>query len=83
MAYRRPKNSVWVYYDDDSKTFNVDVLIADDQEATRRTSELQRKGRRVRSQTYDLVTDRNGQLSIEYYKRNAPAGYRYDPDLRW
>jgi len=83
MSARKPRYFLLTYYDDEAKTINVIGPITDDESITKKTVELRAKGRRVRVSTTEPQMDVKKVPSIRDYLKNAPAGYKHDPNLRW
>lgn len=83
MGVRKPRYFLVYYYDDEARTFNATGPITDDRAVTDRTVELQKTGRRVRISTSTPEKDLSKVPSPQTCTTQGPAGYKYDPTLRW
>ena len=82
---RKRQFCIFVYLDDDKRTYNPGVIISDpkaEDELCKATCDLQDKGRNVRMFALPVVDDIKKLPPLGEFVE-GPEGYTYDPSLRW
>lgn len=74
-----------VFYDDEIKTFNIEgpVTNFDDIYYTKKTSQLQKQGRKVRISYTKLEKKKEDVCPIEPLIKEGITNFKYDPNLKW
>ncbi len=72
-----------IYYDDDNKRFGVSDITDSDDEVTKKTIYLKRKGLEVRISVTAPVKDISKVPSVEEVVKSFEGQYKYDPALCW
>ncbi len=72
-----------IYYDDENKRFGVSDITDSDDEVTKKTVYLKRKGLEVRISVTAPVKDISKVPSVEEVVKSFEGQYIYDPALYW